>query len=209
MFNFCLSSYLSIVLLLSATLLVTSCDQSPPQKQVDVVTSASPMKAVKLPPEGDTYEVLGQIEGIQNFVVKYSDNFYRGGIPRAEVGVKKLANLGIKTIVSIVPTDDIRNWSAKYGIEVIELPFEKKNGVAPEMLKKYLNVVKTGTGPFYTHCHGGSHRAGTYSLAYRIYIQDWDYEKALKEFDILGGDPETDQKMLSTISQSSEVAVPQ
>ena len=40
---------------------------------------------------------------------KVSDKLYRGGQP-AEGGIKKLAELGIKTIVNLLPAATIKYW---------------------------------------------------------------------------------------------------
>jgi len=106
---------------------------------------------------------------------------------------------GIRTIVSITPTDHERNLCRSNDFTLVEIPFQKEGGLSSEDLRRYLKTIKTGVGPFYVHCRGGTHRGGVLGVAYRIHIQGWTYEKALVEYGRLGGDLLADCKMLDSI----------
>ena len=167
--------------------------------RADAVTKASEANdATQLPPVGETYEVIGFVTGLNGYVIKYDDVFYRGGDIASDEGAKVLKEKGIKTIVSVTPTDLERLLAKKYGMELVEVLFEK-TGVPAEALESYVKKIKAGEGPFYVHCHGGSHRAGTLAAAYRIHKQGWEFDKAIIEFGRLGGSLKDDHALLESI----------
>lgn len=176
-----------VMIALSAALmaLVSGCQTG----GTDGVTGASKKyDNIAFPPDSDTYEVVGVVDGLSNFVVKYDDNFYRGGIPWSETGYEKLRDMGVKTIISVVPDNTERAMAQAFGLKLVEIPFDKANGVSPELLQQYLAALDTQPGPFYVHCQGGTHRAGTLGAAYRYHKQGWNKDKALVEYGRLGGE---------------------
>ena len=195
------STKLAIYTLALTTLALsaTSCKTS-----IDAVTSASEKKyhevAITLPPPSDKYVVHGYKPGIQGFVVQYDDNMYRGGKPTSPEGVKALKDMGIKTIVSVTPTDMEREEAKKHGIKLVEVPLDKESGLSPEELKSYLEAFSAKEHmPVYVHCNSGMHRGGTLGVAYRVHQSDWEWDEAVEEFDDLGGNQDDDTIMLESI----------
>ncbi len=168
---------------------------------VSGATRSAKEKGVTLPPDGEEYTVLGVLPGLKNYAVKYDEALYRGGELQKKSAVKTLRKLGVKTIVSITPTDYEREFCRKYRFPLVEIPFEKDNGISEEGLALFLETIRTGTGPFYLHCKGGSHRAGILGAAYRIFILNWPVERALTEYDRLGGDLIEDQPMIEALKR--------
>jgi len=154
---------------------------------------------IPLPPKGDTYEVIGQIRDMKMFVVKYDKQFYRGGEPVTKEAVKLIGDMGIKTIISVCPTDAERMWSRQLGIKLIEIPLDEQSPVPPEALRAYLAALDECEAPFYVHGFGGTHRGGVLGAAYRIHKQRWEFDKAAREFDVLGGDLKRDARMLESV----------
>jgi len=168
----------------------------------DAVTEATrswEQKKVTQPPPSDTYNVLGNLDGLKNYVVKYDERFYRGGEPNSAKAAEQLKKLGIATIVSVTPSDAEREFCSENGFVLVEIPFEKTNGPALADLQKFVETIQAGEGPFYTHCHGGSHRGGTLGLAYRMHVLGWPYEKAVIEFGRLGGSLKDDHVMIEAV----------
>ena len=185
------------ILALSATLF--SCTHR--SATVDGVSGATvPHDQIVLPPTNSHYRVLGHLQGLNNHVVKYNDNFYRGGqVYIEDLAGEALHTCGIKTIVSIVPSDAERAFCASNGFSLVEIPFESKVGPTKQDYQLSLQTLETGEGPFYVHCKGGSHRAGILSAAYRIHLQNWSFERAIIEYGRLGGDLKADHTMLQTL----------
>ncbi|THB73984.1 MAG: hypothetical protein D6B28_02880 [Gammaproteobacteria bacterium] len=172
------------------------------KKGYDHISGASKIARKKtMPPKSDDYQVF-KIDGVKNYIVKYDEKMYRGGEMQTLAGAKALKKLGIKTIVSITPTDEERKMTKELGLNLVELEFHKTTGVSPEQLKQFLKMVHNEDGPFYVHCHGGNHRAGILASAYRMHELKWSKEKALLEFGFLGGSLKDDYIMIESITKT-------
>ena len=155
-------------------------------------------KEIVLPPAGDTYKVLGELNGLKNFAVQYDANFIRGGDILTGAAAAQLKKLNIKTVISISPTDFERKFCKDHGFKLVELEFTKDPGPSAKTLLSYIEALRINPAPYYVHCHGGAHRGGILGILYRVVKQDWKLEKATKEFVQLGGDPKKDEKSCTT-----------
>jgi len=196
--------FVTVCLLTTGFVVLSSCGKENVSK-VDSVSMATPkgvtVESVKndLPPASDAYHVYASVDGIKNYVVKYDDNYYRGGDLLSESGAKNLKEMfGIKTIISVTPNNLEKRIAQEYGLGLVEFEFTNK-GFDLETLNKYLTILDENQGPFYVHCHGGTHRAGSLGAAYRIHKLGWDQDKALVEFGRLGGDLKADNDLVESI----------
>jgi len=189
----------SVLAALSFAFFGVSC--SPRPDALSGATDHVTQKNLILPPNGADYDVLGVRAGVKGFVVKYDDTVFRGGMPNEDSAASTLHTLGIKTIISAAPTDFERAMCEEYGFELVEIPFSKNSGLSSSDLSRYLNAIRTASAPFYIHCKGGSHRGGILGANYRVFILNWSVERALTEYDILGGDPETDGPMIEALKR--------
>lgn len=180
--------------------LVSGCGEP---KGMDAVSGAT-TKA--FPPKADTYEVVGWQEGLNGYVVKYNDRMYRGGDVLDRKGAQALKQWGVRTIVSVTPTDVERQLAREYGMTLVEVPFEKTPGPAPETLARFLEATRAGPGAFYVHCHGGTHRGGILCASYRMREEGWDFNKTAVEFGRLGGDLKADHAMLEAVRKHGKAA---
>jgi protein tyrosine phosphatase (PTP) superfamily phosphohydrolase (DUF442 family) len=195
------------IIILLITAVAFSCSgKAAKQTNADTVTAAtghSPASYKHLPSSSKWYKVIGHVKGLAGYVVKYSDDFYRGGDIKSEEGMKALVSHGIKTVVAVTPTALERNLCTKYNVSLVELPYST-NGLSPAQVETYIQTFEVRPGPYYIHCHGGSHRAGVLGAGYRHHILKWSQEKALVEFGRLGGDLKIDDKKLRAIGFNLE-----
>ncbi len=172
-------------------------------KSSDAVSSATPAYSKgdrgPLPPSHDGYEVLGVREGIKGWAIRYSPDFVRGGEFYDDSAAEAMKEWGIRTIVSVSPSDKERHFARRHGLELVELTFDKDKGPTPADLRRFLDVLKQGKGPYYIHCVGGTQRAGALGLAYRIHVQGWNADRALVEFGRLGGNLKDSDAMLRPV----------
>jgi len=151
---------------------------------------------VKLPKPGESYEILGELPGLANFAVRYDNQFIRGGAFYAEEGAQKLKEMGIQTVISVTPTNLERVLCDKYDLTLIETPFE--NGDLPAaFVQDLVHKLKNCDKPVYVHCHGGTHRGGAIGIMYRIGCSGESPEKAIAEYEALGGDPHNKDQVLA------------
>ncbi len=185
--------------------LVPGCrDDSAAPPKPDAVTQAT-YKVIEnpvLPPDVGEYEVIGTVEGLNNFVVRYDARLIRGGQPLSGKGMKALKKWGVTTILSVSPDDILRKYAQDHDLKLVDLAFDKAGGVPAETLATFLDAVRGGDGPFYLHCIGGTHRAGALGLAYRLHVSEWEQGKALIEFGRLGGDLKGDHAMIESVREA-------
>lgn len=192
-----------ILILLAGFTIGTSSCRKTAVLPVDGVMSATALhgETAVCPPSNSFYQVLGHYEGLKNYVVKYDDHFYRGGeIYLDDSARNALGEFGIKTVVSVTPSDQERAFCATNGLELIEVPFEK-NGPTEEDYRGFFQALEKAPVPYYVHCKGGSHRAGILGAAYRIRMQNWSFDKAVVEYGRLGGDLKADNTMIESLQR--------
>ncbi|MCA9284162.1 MAG: hypothetical protein KDA22_03035 [Phycisphaerales bacterium] len=123
-------------------------------------TPAAPPKA---PPAADvptlstTGDAPTDLPGLHN-VVLYADGLYSGAAPDGKAGFETLAELGVRTIISVdgaVP--DVEAARAR-GIRYVHLPIGY-NGMDRQRTLEIAKAVRELPGPVYVHCHHGKHRS--------------------------------------------------
>jgi uncharacterized protein (TIGR01244 family) len=126
-----------------------------------------------------TWAAAMKAEGLSNFY-KVSDRLYRSAQPTRE-GMRKLKELGIKTVVNLrsFHSDRRKLGNAALAYEHIYMkawhPEEKE-------IVRFLRLVSNETnGPVLVHCQHGADRTGTMCAVYRVAVQGWTKEEALKE----------------------------
>src|SRR5690606_5918477 len=81
-----------------------------------------------------------------------------GGSPHGEEGYRELAELGVKTVISVDgATPDIETAN-RYGLRYVHLP-HGYDGIPRERVEQLAKAVKELEGPIYIHCHHGKHRS--------------------------------------------------
>jgi protein tyrosine phosphatase (PTP) superfamily phosphohydrolase (DUF442 family) len=125
-----------------------------------------------------------RMEGVPN-LHKVSDNLYRSAQPTAE-GMRNLKKMGVKTIVNLrsfhTDWDEIGNTGLAY-----EHIYMKAWHPEEEDIVRFLKIVtRPEKSPVLVHCQHGADRTGAMCVVYRIAIQGWTQEEAVKEM-IEGG----------------------
>lgn len=81
-----------------------------------------------------------------------------GGLPEDDEAFKELANLGVKTVVSVDGMKPDVETAKKYGLRYVHLP-HGYDGVPESRVKELAQTVRSLNGPIYIHCHHGKHRS--------------------------------------------------
>jgi protein tyrosine/serine phosphatase len=120
-----------------------------------------------------------QLEGVPNFH-KISENVYRSGQPTAG-GFRNLKTIGIKTIIDLrwfhSDRNEVRDCGLEYEHINMTVLYPEENQAV-----KFLRIVSDQRGtPVLVHCQHGADRTGVMCAIYRIAVQGWTKEKALKE----------------------------
>lgn len=190
------------VLLFALLLLFLSCSKESSKDTIDApdaITKSSELRnkenAKKLPPESDSYAVFGYTKGIKGYVIKYSDSLYRGGDVLSKEGMQNLARYDIKTIISVTPNDSIKILAADQNIDFIDFEFAYSS-LDSQQIATFTEIISHCEKPCYINCYSGNQRAGNLCAIYRIVEEEWDFEKAMLEYGMLGGKIKEDYQML-------------
>jgi protein tyrosine phosphatase (PTP) superfamily phosphohydrolase (DUF442 family) len=120
-----------------------------------------------------------QLEGVPN-LHRVSDTLYRSAQPSAE-GMRNLKAMGIKTIVNLRSFHSDRDKIKGTGL-AYEHIYMKAWHPEEEDAVRFLRIVTSPKGaPVLVHCQHGADRTGAMCAIYRVAVQGWSKEEALKE----------------------------
>ena len=90
--------------------------------------------------------------------VRLHEKVISGGLPDGDAAFQELADLGVKTVISVDGmTPDVRA-AAKHGLRYVHLP-HGYDGIPAQRIKELARAVRDLPGPIYIHCHHGKHRS--------------------------------------------------
>jgi tyrosine-protein phosphatase SIW14 len=122
---------------------------------------------------------------------KINDHLYRGAQPRPQ-GLAELKKLGITTIVDLRGEDREkilweRRQAESLGMRFVNIPV---SGWAPptnEQVLQFLSYLRDDpTQKIFVHCRFGDDRTGVFVATYRMAIEKWPAEQALREMYFFG-----------------------
>ncbi|HTN76605.1 MAG TPA: cytochrome c [Pirellulaceae bacterium] len=93
---------------------------------------------------------------IENFW-QLTPRIYSGGEPVGEAAFKRLADLGIKTVVSVDGAKPNLDLARRYGLRYIHIPIGY-DGVPRSAELQLTRLARDVDGPLFIHCHHGQHR---------------------------------------------------
>lgn len=137
--------------------------------------------------------VIGEklrIAGIPN-AGRISDQLYRGAQPRAG-SIGQLKKLGITTIVDLRGEDfQVREVEKKeaesLGIRFVSIPVSGWSAPSIAQVTQFLSLF--GENPqekVFVHCRLGEDRTGVFVATYRLAVQKWPVDQAIKEMYFFG-----------------------
>jgi protein tyrosine phosphatase (PTP) superfamily phosphohydrolase (DUF442 family) len=111
----------------------------------------APAQSLRLehPPAGDYPHVHN--------LLRLTDSIYSGGEPDTEAAFAELAQLGVKTVVSVDGAQPNLAAAKKYGLRYVHIPIGY-DGIPEEAGLALARTMRDAEGPFYFHCHHGKHR---------------------------------------------------
>ena len=119
------------------------------------------------------------MEGVPN-LHKVSDALYRSAQPTA-AGMQRIKGLGIKTIINLRSFHSDRDEIGQTGLASEHLYMKAWHPEREDAVKFLRIVTDTNSTPVLVHCQHGADRTGALCAIYRIVVQKWTKEEALRE----------------------------
>lgn len=109
-----------------------------------------------------------------------SASVYRGAQPEA-AGFPQLRKLGIKTVVNLRAFHDDEPQARKYRLSYAQIPVKEWEPTLQEAAAFLKTVTDESAAPFYVHCKHGADHTGVMIAVYRVAVQGWTKEEAVRE----------------------------
>ncbi len=117
--------------------------------------------------------------GLPN-LARVSPTLWRGAQPE-KAGLAALPGLGVKTVINLRSAHSDRTMLAGTGLRYEELPLEA-DAVRVEDVIRFLRLATAPeSGTVFVHCKHGADRTGVMVAAYRVVVQGWTKDDALRE----------------------------
>jgi protein tyrosine phosphatase (PTP) superfamily phosphohydrolase (DUF442 family) len=141
------------------------------------------------PAEQSAYDLAGSaklpevkakdLDGLHN-VFRLSDNIVSGGEPENEAALKAIAEMGVKTILTVDGKVPDYETAARYGLRYVHVPIRYR-GIEDDEVLAIAKTFRELEGPFYVHCFHGQHRGPAAAAIGRLVLDGADRAQAIGE----------------------------
>ena len=123
----------------------------------------------------------------KNFDTVVPGKIYRSGQPSQGQLGEWMQQYGFRAILTLrfgVPPYE-KELAERYGVKLYHVPFSATKGLGEGQWEEIRTILTDESNlPLLVHCHGGGDRSGIVTALYRIEIQGWPLDKALKEMNL-------------------------
>jgi protein tyrosine/serine phosphatase len=122
---------------------------------------------------------------------RITDHLYRGAQPKPQ-GLPELKKLGITTIVDLRGENREkvlweRRQAESLGMRFVNIPVSGWAPPTSEQVLQFLSLFRDDPNQkIFVHCRYGDDRTGVFVATYRMAVEKWPAEKALKEMYFFG-----------------------
>ena len=127
----------------------------------------------------EKWAVPMKARGLSN-LHRISNELYRGAQP-VPPGYGQLKKLGIRTIVNLRMTDSDSEHLSGSKFNYVHIEMQAWMPEKEEIIRFLKLFHEKENKPIFVHCRHGSDRTGTMCAIYRIIIQGWTKEEAIRE----------------------------
>jgi len=120
-----------------------------------------------------------EVGGVPNLFC-VSENLYRSAQPTAE-GMRNIKQLGVNTIVNLRSFHSDRDEIGDTGLAYEHITMKAWHPERKEAVRFLQIVTDPKRTPVLVHCQHGADRTGTMVAIYRVAVQGWTKEEAIRE----------------------------
>ncbi len=120
-----------------------------------------------------------RVEGVPNLHI-LSTNLYRSAQPTRK-GMQHLEALGVKTVINLRSFNSDRSELKGTKLQRAHIYMKAWHPEHKEILEFLHLATDTNRTPVLVHCQHGADRTGTMCAVYRMVVQGWTKEEALRE----------------------------
>ncbi len=136
---------------------------------------------------------------------RVAGGFYRGAQPTA-AGMAELKNMGIKTVVNLRAFHSDDETLKDTGLEYERFYMKPWHGEDEDVIRFLKIVTATNRLPVFVHCQHGADRTGVMCAMYRLAVQGWSKDEAIREMTRGGYGFHPEWKNLVRYVESADVA---
>ncbi|MBL8900649.1 MAG: cytochrome c [Planctomycetes bacterium] len=151
-------------------------------------TTAKPI-APPIALEGKAYEAAAKVElpkqaptempGLHN-IYRLSPDIVSGSEPHGHEGLESMAEMGIRTVISVDGSAPDAAAAAKLGLRYVHVPIQYK-GITNDEVAKLVKTFRELEPPFYVHCFHGKHRGPAAAALGRVALDGAPRDVAIAE----------------------------
>jgi tyrosine-protein phosphatase SIW14 len=119
------------------------------------------------------------VRGVANFA-KVSPALWRGSQPTAE-GFRNLKEMGVRTVINVRHDHDDTGVLSGMDLGYVRIRTRAWNPKEADLVPFMRVMQNPDNWPVFIHCNKGKDRVGFYVAAYRIVIDGWSTDDALRE----------------------------
>lgn len=116
---------------------------------------------------------------------RVSDDLYRGAQPTAE-GMAELKRMGIRTVINLRSFHSDRDEIGETGLAYEHIYMKTWHPEDKEIVRFLQIVMDERRTPVFVHCQRGADRTGAMCAVYRVVVEGWSRDEAIREM-IEGG----------------------
>lgn len=113
-------------------------------------------------------------------VHRLSDHIISGSEPENEEAFKRMAELGVKTILSVDGKAPDVEGARRHGMRYVHVPIQYR-GITEDELLRIAKTFHELEAPFYVHCFHGKHRGPAAAAVGRVLLDGVSRDQALAE----------------------------
>ena len=144
---------------------------------ITLLTSISAEEAKSKRPESWAQPI--KLDGVSN-LYKVSDKLYRSAQPTAE-GMKNLKQMGIRTVINLRSFNFDQPEIADTDLAQEHIYMKAWHPEREDLIRFLKIATNPKKAPMLVHCQHGADRTGAMCALYRVVVQGWTKEQAIRE----------------------------